>query len=85
MIALPAYQDRNGEYEFMPNLDFIEKNGYTILDPLPGYLSSKYKFLKVTPRKSIIYDRKDQVVAREILVLQYGVPEAVSEANPHTP
>jgi tRNA G10 N-methylase Trm11 len=72
VISLPAYKVNNSEYEFMPGLDFIAQNGYTILDPLPDFLVKKYKFLRVTPRKSLIYDRKDQVVAREIFVLHYG-------------
>ncbi|OGE83446.1 MAG: hypothetical protein A3B95_00075 [Candidatus Doudnabacteria bacterium RIFCSPHIGHO2_02_FULL_43_13b] len=70
VICLPAYKTGIG-YDFMPNLDFATKNGYTILDPLPIDLTKKYKFLKVTDRKSIIYDRRDQVVAREIFIFQY--------------
>jgi len=72
VLCLPAYKTKISEYEFLPDLDFITKNGYTILDPLPVNLSAKYRFLRVTPRKSIIYDRKDQLVAREIFVLQLG-------------
>lgn len=79
VISLPAYKLNMSDYEFMPNLDFISQNGYTVSDPLPQYLTAKYKFLKVTPRKSIVYDRNDQVVAREILVIQYGKPETVVE------
>jgi hypothetical protein len=59
----------------VPNLDFITENGYTVLDPLPEFLTAKYKFLKVTPRKSMMYDRSDQVVAREIFVIKYGTEE----------
>jgi len=72
VICFPAYKSSREGYDFMPDLDFITQNGYTILDPLPDFLSKKYKFLRVTERKSIIYDRKDQVVAREIFVLHYG-------------
>lgn len=72
VICLPAYKASSSSYEFMPDIDFALQNGYTVLDPLPTELSAKYKFLRVTPRKSIVYDRKDQVVAREILVIQYG-------------
>lgn len=79
IICFPAYKLNMSDYEFMPNLDFIAENGYAICDPLPEYLTVKYKFLKVTPRKSIIYDRNDQVVAREIFVIQYGKPETVIE------
>jgi len=78
VISLPAYKVSSSDYAFMDNLDFITENGYTVLDPLPDFLVKKYKFLRVTPRKSIIYDRKDQVVAREIFVIQLGVPSIVN-------
>jgi len=73
VMCLPAYKTGHAGYEFMPNLDFIEENEYTILDPISPPLRTKYKFLKVTDRKSIIYDRKDQVVAREIIILNNGL------------
>lgn len=74
VLCLPAYKTGLSDYEFMPSVDFAVENGYTILDPLPISLPAKYRFLRVTPRKSIIYDRKDQVVAREIFVFQLGEP-----------
>lgn len=81
VICLPAYKTTMSDYDFMPNLDFITQNGYTILDPLPPYLPAKYRFLRVTPRKSIVYDRKDQVVAREIFVIQYGTPVEITNSK----
>jgi tRNA G10 N-methylase Trm11 len=74
VMSLPAYRISSTDYMFMPNLDFAQQNGYTAVDPLPDFLVKKYKFLKVTERKSIIYDRKDQVVAREIIIFRYGEP-----------
>ncbi len=74
VISFPAYKISATDYEFMPNLDFATENGYTILDPIPSHLVAKYRFLKITPRKSIVYDRKDQVVAREIVTFYYGSP-----------
>lgn len=84
VMCFPAYKVSSSDYVFMPNLDFATQNGYTILDPLPDHLAKKYKFLKITERKSVVYDRKDQVVAREVVVFQYGsLPEEKSEAlNP---
>ena len=67
--ALPAYRLPKGYISF-PHIDKILKLGYTIEDPIPIDLQKKYSFLKVTPRKSIIYDRKDQVVVREIMVFK---------------
>src|SRR3989344_5418211 len=72
VISLPAYKTRLSDYEFMPSLDFVLQNGYTILDPLSEGLTTKYRFLRVTPRKYMIYDRRDQIVAREIFIFQLG-------------
>lgn len=72
VFCLPAYKVSMSDYEFMPSLDFATQNGYTVLDPIPAELTTKYKFLKVSPRKSIVYDRKDQVVAREIIIFHNG-------------
>jgi len=54
------------------------------VDPLPTELVAKYRFLRVTNRKSIVYDRKDQVVAREIIIFKYG-KEELSEASNSKP
>jgi tRNA G10 N-methylase Trm11 len=72
VISLPAYKTSMSDYEFLPDLDFATQNGYTVLDPLHTDLTTKYRFLRVTKRKSIVYDRKDQVVARELLIFQLG-------------
>lgn len=69
VAALPAYRVNDGYVSF-PIIDKILKLGYAIVAPLPTELTSKYKFLKVTPRNSIIYDRKDQVVVREIMIFK---------------
>jgi tRNA G10 N-methylase Trm11 len=76
VFCLPAYKTGNHEYDFMPNLDFATENGYTVLDPIRSDLTAKYKFLRVTDRKTIVYDRKDQIVAREIIIFQIPPPEA---------
>jgi tRNA G10 N-methylase Trm11 len=72
VMCLPAYKTGPTDYEFMPNLDFALENGYNIRDPLPEHLSAKYRFLRLTPRKTTVYDRRDQVVAREIVIFTYG-------------
>lgn len=84
VMCLPAYKTSSNTYEFMPSLDFATENGYTVLDPLPEYIRTKYRFLKVTDRKSMIYDRKDQVVAREIIIFGYGISKqetVIEDAN----
>ncbi len=67
VMCFPAYKGKDG-YEFMPNLDFATQNGYTVQALIPQELREKYKYLKVTERGSVVYDRKDQVVAREIVI-----------------
>lgn len=71
VMAFPAYRNAKG-YQFFPALAKIEKLGYTIVTPLPDVLLEKYRFLMVTKRNSIIYDRKDQFVSREIFILTHG-------------
>ncbi len=69
VAALPAYRV-SGNYQFFPIVDKILKLGYDIVDPLPAVLLERFEFLQVTGRKSIIYDRKDQFISREILIFK---------------
>jgi tRNA G10 N-methylase Trm11 len=82
VMSLPAYKTGQHAYEYMPSLDFAEQNGYTAQAPIPQDLKAKYKFLRVTDRNSMVYDRKDQVVAREIFIFskQPIHAEAIVEA-----
>lgn len=78
IIALPAYRLVN-RYEFFNIVDRIEKLGYYAVNPLPDALFENFEFLRntVTPRKSIIYDRKDQFVSREIFIFKsHGTQES---------
>jgi tRNA G10 N-methylase Trm11 len=78
VMCLPAYKVSLSAYEYMPNLDFATQNGYTVQVPIPEEYRLKYKFLKVTERGTMVYDRKDQVVAREIVVFsKYTEPAPV--------
>lgn len=69
VICLPAYKRRD-DYVFFPSLDFITKLGYNIVDLMPSILADSMPFIKLTERKTAIYDRKDQIVAREIVIFQ---------------
>ena len=69
VVAFPAYRPPAG-YRFFEILDKIVKLGYDIIDPLPTVLTERFDFLQVTKRKSMIYDRKDQFVSREIFVFK---------------
>ena len=76
VIAFPAYRlptaqaGRRAGYRFFDIVDKIKKSGYDIVDPLPPVLLESFDFLQVTKRKSIIYDRKDQFVSREIFIFK---------------
>ena len=69
VMCLPAYK-KGSDYIRLENLDFILKNGYNLVDLIPLDLAAKLPFLKLTDRGTAIYDRKDQVVAREIIIFE---------------
>ncbi len=70
IMCVPAYRRGRGDYEQMPKLDFALALGYNQLDIISPVIAKKLKFLRLTERKSAIYDRKDQVVAREIVIFE---------------
>lgn len=57
-LALPAWHLGNGKFKHLPVLDQIANLGYNRLD------------LKHATREDLIYHRKDQVVARELTILE---------------
>ncbi len=69
VICFPAYKHFN-EYTSFPTLDFITTLGYNTIDLIPSILVESMPFLKLTARKTAIYDRKDQIVAREIVIFE---------------
>ena len=69
VICFPSYKHGNS-YTGFPTLDFITKLGYNTVDLIPSILAESMPFLKLTERKTAIYDRKDQIVAREIVIFE---------------
>lgn len=69
VMCLPAYKKSATEYDLLPSLDFAVQNGYTIQSVIAGS-AGKFPFLRLTPRQTVIYDRKDQIVAREIIIFE---------------
>lgn len=68
VICLPAYKNQvQRSYVNIDNIDFITSLGYTVENHFPEAVRKIAPFLKVTDRNSIIYDRKEQIVAREII------------------
>ena len=70
VLCVPAYRKNRESYEKLPSLDFIKLLGYNFVDIVPAVLAKKLKFLKLTERNTAIYDRKDQIVAREIVIFE---------------
>lgn len=70
IMCIPAYKKTRDAYELFPSLDFASALGYNLVDIISPALVKKLKFLRLTKRNTAIYDRKDQVVAREICVFE---------------
>jgi Putative RNA methylase family UPF0020 len=70
VMCLPAYRKNRDQYEMLPSLDFTPGLGYNLVDIIPPVYAKKLPFLKLTGRGTAIYDRKDQIVAREIVILE---------------
>ncbi len=70
VMCVPAYKKDRNSYEMLPSLDFISSLGYNLVDIISPTLAKKFKFLRLTDRGTAIYDRKDQIVAREIVVFE---------------
>ena len=68
VVTLPAYKMKQGQYVFAPFVDKLEKIGYSIICPLDEKFITKHT--RTTFRNSIIYDRPDQIVAREVMVFE---------------
>lgn len=69
VLCIPAYK-KSANYALFPNLDFITSLGYNLVSAISPNLAAKFSFLKLTPRGTVIYDRKDQIVAREIVIFE---------------
>jgi tRNA G10 N-methylase Trm11 len=70
VMCVPAYRRGKDQYDTLPSLDWVEDLGYNFIDLISPTLAKKLNFLKLTARKTAIYDRKDQIVAREIVIFE---------------
>jgi tRNA G10 N-methylase Trm11 len=70
VMCVPAYKRGQNEYIMFPSLDFATSNGYNIVSVIQKEFSSQMPFLRLSPRGTVIYDRKDQTVAREIVIFE---------------
>ena len=72
VLCLPAYKKDRVNYERFENLDFMTNVGYNLVDLISPALVKSFPFVKLTDRSTAIYDRKDQIVAREIVILEHA-------------
>jgi hypothetical protein len=70
VFCVPAYRQNKNAYEMMPSLDFLSELGYNQMAIISPTVAKNLKFLKLTERNTAIYDRKDQIVAREIAIFE---------------
>jgi tRNA G10 N-methylase Trm11 len=70
VLCVPAYRRGRENYVTLESLDAIKNLGYNLLELVPKKVANQMKFLKLTERKTAIYDRKDQIVAREIVIFE---------------
>lgn len=70
VMCIPAYKKTRDFYQKLPSLDFAKALGYNLVDIIPLPIVKSLPFLKLTERNTAIYDRKDQIVAREICIFE---------------
>ncbi len=70
ILCIPAYKKGKTDYVLFPSLDFAKNLGYNNVDIIPEKIAKSMPFLQLTERKTAIYDRKDQIVAREICIFE---------------
>ena len=70
VMCIPAYKRTREEYDRLDSLDFAKDLDYNQVAILSPAIAKKFSFLKLTDRGTAIYDRKDQIVAREIAIFE---------------
>lgn len=65
VMTLPVYKTASGDV-FTPVLDELPSLGYRVDPLLPDSLSTS---TRITPRQTLIYERPDQIVRREVVRL----------------
>jgi tRNA G10 N-methylase Trm11 len=68
-ICIPFYRDKH-KFHFISEIaETITARGFDIEDPIPWEICAKFG-LRNTPRSSLLYDRPDQIVGREIFIFR---------------
>ncbi len=68
VITFPVYQTGKKKYAFAPFIDKITEVGYSMIHPLNSEKLPENTAIRLSERKTIIYDRPDQIVGREIVI-----------------
>jgi len=68
VITFPVYKIRQNQCIFAPYIDKLSKIGYSVICPLDK--AFVVKGIRTTNRSSIIYDRLDQIVTREVFIFE---------------
>ena len=70
-MSVPCYQTKKGGFILMPLIDILKKTGYSVKEPLPKDILDKLgSTFNITARNTLIYSRKNQIVGREIIILE---------------
>lgn len=69
-ITLPFYRLNRQKNVLAPFIDKILAEGYNILCPIKDKELLKNPVIRITERNTILYDRPDQIVGREILIFK---------------
>lgn len=70
VISFPFYRINEQNTALAPFIDKIAATGYNILCPIKNKEFSKYPFIEITARNTILYSRPDQIVGREIIIFR---------------
>lgn len=68
VFSVPAYQINSMKFVLAPFIDNIQKIGYSMISFAD--VKSSAPSPRITGRSTIIYSRRDQIVAREIIVFE---------------
>ncbi len=70
ILCLPAFKDRTHTV-LLTNFDkMLGQTGYKIIPTFSKNFIQKYPFVYLSKRNTLIYNRDDQIVGREILILE---------------
>ncbi|MFA6089570.1 MAG: DNA methyltransferase [Candidatus Woesearchaeota archaeon] len=70
VLTLPAYKDAKNYVLFEEFLEIIEKSGFELICPFSDNFLKTHPYFFLSNRGTLIYDRDNQIVGREIIILK---------------